>query len=270
MTSTLKECPICMDDICLNVNCVTTECGHQFHTSCLMQNVAHNGFGCPYCRNKMADELEEEEDSDYESEFDEEDEDEEDEDEEEEEEPVGDNEMALHGMRQLFRRVNNDIEEAGEREREARVVTAEEMTCTLVDAGYNMTDIVKAFMINTGFHLHYPDDTTEEDEFVEKIESHMEKVLNYEIPIVPRQIAVYPTSNEVEEEKEEDEEEDGEKEEGNTVIEWKNWVIKCGSRYQFENAITLFTHLIEKNSDIAQPKTTNKKNIVTLHDNECL
>ena len=256
----MKECPICMDDICLNVNCVTTECGHQFHTSCLMQNVAHNGFGCPYCRNKLAEDIEEEEYSDDETDFDEEEEDEE----EDEEEPVGDNEMALHGMRQLFRRANNDIEEAGERE--ARVVTAEEMTLTLIDAGYNMTDIVKAFMINTGFHLHYPDDTTEEDEFVEKIESHMEKVLNYEIPIVPRQIAVYPTSNEVEEEQEED----GEKEEGNTVIEWKNWVIKCGSRYQFENAITSFTHLMEKKSDIAQPKTTNKKNIVTLHDNECL
>ena len=270
MTSTMKECPICMDDICLNVNCVTTECGHQFHTSCLMQNVAHNGFGCPYCRNKLADEPEEEEDSDYESDFDEEEDEEEEE--EEEEEPVGDNEMALHGMRQLFRRVNNDIEQAGERE--ARVVTAEEMTCTLVDAGYNMTDIVKAFMINTGFHLHYPDDTTEEDEFVEKIETHMEKVLNYEIPIVPTPFTVYPTSNQEEEEKEEEEEEEEkeeEKEEGNTVIEWKNWVLKFGiSRYQFETEIISLRHLIEKNSDIAQPKTTNKKNTITLYDSECL
>lgn len=261
-----KECPICMDDICLNVNCVTTECGHQFHTSCLMQNVAHNGFGCPYCRNKLAEDIEEEEGSDYETDFDEEEDDEEEE-EEDEEEPVGDNEMALHGMRQLFRRVNNDIEEAGERE--ARVVTAEEMTLTLVDAGYNMTDIVKAFMINTGFHLHYPDDTTEEDEFVEKIENHMEKVLNYEIPIVPVQLPVYPTSDEVEEEL--DEEQDGEKEE-NMLIEWKPFIFKCGvSRYQFENEITLITNLMEKKSDIAQPKTTNKKNRITLYnDDECL
>jgi hypothetical protein len=29
-----------------------------------MQNTAHNGFGCPYCRTKMADEPEEEEESD--------------------------------------------------------------------------------------------------------------------------------------------------------------------------------------------------------------
>jgi len=265
----MKECPICMDDICLNVNCVTTECGHQFHTSCLMQNVAHNGFGCPYCRNKLAEDIEEEEYSDDETDFDEEEE----EDEEDEEEPVGDNEMALHGMRQLFRRANNDIEEAGERE--ARVVTAEEMTLTLVDAGYNMTDIVKAFMINTGFHLHYPDDTTEEDEFVEKIETHMEKVLNYEIPIVPVQLPVYPTSDEVEEEQDgeqdgEQDEEEEEKEE-NTVIEWKNLMIKCGvSRYQFENEIISITNLMEKKSDIAQPKTTNKKNMITVYDDECL
>ena len=66
------ECPICMDDIVNNTNCVTTECGHQFHSSCLMRSVAHNGFGCPCCRNVMAetpdddddDEEEEEEDLD--------------------------------------------------------------------------------------------------------------------------------------------------------------------------------------------------------------
>ena len=49
------SCPICMDDIVNNVNCVTTECGHCFHASCLMTNVAHNGFECPYCRTKMAE-----------------------------------------------------------------------------------------------------------------------------------------------------------------------------------------------------------------------
>lgn len=35
-------------------NTVTTECGHKFHTKCLMANVAHNGFSCPYCRYIMA------------------------------------------------------------------------------------------------------------------------------------------------------------------------------------------------------------------------
>ena len=52
------ECSICMENIhSFTNNCVTTECGHSFHTNCLMKNVAHNGFGCPYCRTKMAEEL---------------------------------------------------------------------------------------------------------------------------------------------------------------------------------------------------------------------
>lgn len=53
-STTDTECAICLDDINLAVNCVRTECGHCFHTSCLMKNVAHNGFGCPYCRTEMA------------------------------------------------------------------------------------------------------------------------------------------------------------------------------------------------------------------------
>ena len=63
--TTHTECPICMDDIKLNANCVTTECGHCFHASCLMRNVAHNGFGCPYCRTTMAEEPEEDDDSEW-------------------------------------------------------------------------------------------------------------------------------------------------------------------------------------------------------------
>lgn len=70
------ECPICMDAIDINKNCVTTECGHKFHCSCLMQNAAHNGFGCPFCRTAMAEEPAEEDDEDNWSDVSEEDEDE--------------------------------------------------------------------------------------------------------------------------------------------------------------------------------------------------
>jgi hypothetical protein len=48
------ECPICMDTIDMEKNSIVTDCGHTFHCSCLMQNAAHNGFGCPYCRSTMA------------------------------------------------------------------------------------------------------------------------------------------------------------------------------------------------------------------------
>lgn len=61
------ECPICMETIEGVCNRVITECGHNFHCSCLMKNTAHNGFGCPYCRAKMADEPEEDDEDDDES-----------------------------------------------------------------------------------------------------------------------------------------------------------------------------------------------------------
>jgi len=48
------ECPICMN--CIDAtNCTTTECGHRFHSSCLIKNIAHNGFCCPNCRTAMAE-----------------------------------------------------------------------------------------------------------------------------------------------------------------------------------------------------------------------
>jgi hypothetical protein len=59
------ECPICMEVIVTTKNIVITECGHTFHCSCLMTNVAHNGFGCPYCRTAMAEEVDVEQ-SEYE------------------------------------------------------------------------------------------------------------------------------------------------------------------------------------------------------------
>ena len=39
-----KECPICMDEIVENINFVITECGHGFHTNCLLTNVSRNGL----------------------------------------------------------------------------------------------------------------------------------------------------------------------------------------------------------------------------------
>ncbi len=64
----VSECPICMDDILSGKNMLTTECGHVFHSSCLLNNVAVNGFGCPLCRNELAspsDEDSDDDDEDY-------------------------------------------------------------------------------------------------------------------------------------------------------------------------------------------------------------
>jgi len=73
------ECPICYDVITENTNTVITECGHKFHTNCLMTNIAHNGFGCPCCRSTMA-EVPKDEDEDEDDEEDEVEEEEEEED----------------------------------------------------------------------------------------------------------------------------------------------------------------------------------------------
>lgn len=59
-----NSCPICMDMMDTTKNCIITECGHRFHASCLMQNVVHNGFGCPYCRTEMAKDDEDDDDED--------------------------------------------------------------------------------------------------------------------------------------------------------------------------------------------------------------
>jgi hypothetical protein len=63
------ECPICMDpfEVGNTNNLVVTECGHTFHCNCLMQNVAHNGFDCPYCRTEMASVPDDESESSFET-----------------------------------------------------------------------------------------------------------------------------------------------------------------------------------------------------------
>ena len=59
-----SECPICMEIIDFCKNCATTECGHKFHSNCLMRSIAFNGFGCPYCRFEMVEEIEDSDDED--------------------------------------------------------------------------------------------------------------------------------------------------------------------------------------------------------------
>lgn len=64
------ECPICMEPMDETCNKTITKCGHSFHSSCIFQNMAsRNGFGCPYCRSTLAEEIE---DSDSESDYDDE------------------------------------------------------------------------------------------------------------------------------------------------------------------------------------------------------
>ena len=103
-------CSICLDDIDIKINIMTTDCGHCFHTNCFLQHVSHNGFTCPNCRNQIVDEPEcDSDEDDYDDDDDYDDEDDDDECEEDDDECEEDN-NAFRAMRMLFRRAENDAE----------------------------------------------------------------------------------------------------------------------------------------------------------------
>jgi hypothetical protein len=150
--NTLNECPICMDAIDVTKNCVTTECGHCFHASCLMSNVAHNGFGCPYCRTSMADEPESDGEDDDESQSWYSD--------DEEDRELYD-EYALRGMRFMMNNLNGqahdilDVHDENEYENELRAVVegnysnvpnASYISQKLIAQGVTMEDLVMVLM----------------------------------------------------------------------------------------------------------------------------
>jgi len=46
-------CSLCHNQINVERNYTITDCGHKFHTSCLMKNVQEIGIGCPSCSLNM-------------------------------------------------------------------------------------------------------------------------------------------------------------------------------------------------------------------------
>jgi hypothetical protein len=145
-----------MDDICQETNRVTTECNHTFHTSCLMKSIAHNGFGCPYCRTKMVEEINDDYDSEYqdENEF--------------AEELFDDN--ALTSFRMFTQRISGEeVEEEEEEEQEEQdqeeettepVPSPEFIAKRLTDQGVTMSQLVKCLLMN---HDEYDTEAFEED-----------------------------------------------------------------------------------------------------------
>lgn len=64
LPSQTKQCPICLDEIHNHINFIITECGHSYHTSCLLKNIEYNGANCPCCRSNMINLVDNENDSD--------------------------------------------------------------------------------------------------------------------------------------------------------------------------------------------------------------
>ena len=155
------ECPICIEQINGEKNKVTTECGHCFHTSCLMKNVAHNGFGCPYCRDAMA---EEPADNNSDEEYDEFSID-------EEEEGTDYSDNVLRGARWLFQRAEGEevdddqdsvLDEEDENDEPVDRPSVDYIVEKLVQRGVTMADIVKSILLVD--HPEYQDEESFERE----------------------------------------------------------------------------------------------------------
>ena len=165
-----QECPICMDPIEGAKNSITTECGHAFHATCLMTSVAHNGFGCPYCRTAMAEVPEDEDDADDEDYDGDDDEDEDYQDD------------ALRGLRLFTNNLNgeehdeNDIEEENVylqddentelQEPQAPLPTASFIADKLTQQGVTIEDLVKIMLLNHGEY-------DQQSEHLERLEGEM-------------------------------------------------------------------------------------------------
>lgn len=195
------ECPICMDQIEGEKNKVTTECGHCFHTSCLMKNVAHNGFGCPYCRDAMA---EEPADNNSDEEYDEFSVDEED------EEPDY-NDNVLRGARWLFQRAEgeelDDEEDTVLDEEEERVeveprAPVDYIVEKLVQRGVSMAELVKAILIRDHDEYQFHDEFERvDDELFGKfrviISNYQPPVPDLPVSIVEDQLPVVENRSQV-------------------------------------------------------------------------
>lgn len=155
------ECPICMDQIEEKKNRVTTECGHCFHASCLMTNIAHNGFGCPYCRTAMTEEVESvNSDEEYdEFSFD-----------SQEEEGPDYNDHVLRGARWMFQRAegedvddSDDSESESDDEEDERVEveprpSVDYIVEKLVQRGVSMEDLVKSLLLRDHDEYQFHDE----------------------------------------------------------------------------------------------------------------
>ena len=176
------ECAICMDSIITPKNKVTTECGHTFHTNCLMANVACNGFGCPLCRTMMAEEPEYSDDESDMSEISVED-------------SINssmrgltENEyngyLAIRSIRHLFREEGEEEEEEQE-EGEEEAPSIEFITQKLMEQGVTMEQLVKVLLAD---HAEYDaieeECLTESDKMFDAIRAIVENFTPATEPII--------------------------------------------------------------------------------------
>ncbi len=129
-----SECPICMEIIDLCKNCSTTECGHKFHSNCLMRSIAFNGFGCPYCRFEMVEEIDDSDDE---------------EDEEGDEEGDGEDQEGEDGEDDDDDEDDEDYEGQDDVEGNQELPSFELIQKKFIDKGITYESLVKTIMFNS-------------------------------------------------------------------------------------------------------------------------
>lgn len=177
------ECPICMDAIDVTKNSVVTDCGHAFHCSCLMQNTAHNGFGCPYCRTAMANQppVEDDEESTF-SQVNQE---------------IGN--YSLTSFRMFMQRLNGEEPEEDEEEEEDDWETDEDeeeqeepdatyMTAKLMERGITYEDLVKNILFAE--HSNFGESYREYDRRCGEVYGQFRAIISRynpdeDVPVVP-------------------------------------------------------------------------------------
>lgn len=202
------ECPICMLDIDTTNNRVTTECGHAFHTKCLLSNVAFNGFGCPYCRSEMVEESvanhnhEDDEDNDEDDDSDE-DEDDEDEDEDDPEEIEQHESDMLRGFRFMLERTTgeiltngDDIDEENEYENELNRKEEPRPPIDLIvkklsEAGVTFTNLIKILLLE---HPEYHDDHEDLSKLNDALYDEIRDIINNYSPQEEEELLQEPES----------------------------------------------------------------------------
>jgi hypothetical protein len=164
----IVECPICYDEIDVLKNCVTTECGHQFHCNCLMKNSAQNGFSCPMCRSIMAEKPESDDEDEELSEYED----------YEEDEAFDDNALTS------FRMFNQQLEEEPIQEVEDDEPLVEEpivrpspetIAARLVTQGYTMEDLIKCMLID---HEEYETEAETNERFADRMFGKFRQIIS--------------------------------------------------------------------------------------------
>ena len=154
-----NECAICFDEIGA-VNCIVTECGHKFHSSCIFKSFANGTIGCPLCRKELVEVQEDEEDDDE------------------------DDGEYVDGE-------DSDDDEGDDITNDKYKISCEQMANALSKKGYTMADVI-AQMLDSDFCVKNKKDTEKyTDDYFIKLNNTICDILEGEIAVDYRDKRTY-------------------------------------------------------------------------------